>query len=370
MTKKKATPRKQLTPTMKRYAAQEKFSLLDIVQLLAEFESLARQDAVKPLKDGDVIRMNKIRMEIVLRNNVFFEEAEAEVAAERFPPGPADDPFRGIDDDGLNKKIKQMSINPTDPEIVIRMFLELLLRDFERIKFEPEYMQASDQNKVNYFLDAGFKTDTGVAVYRECYKEIFNKYPIITKYMVCRSLFHHEALRLWLKKCAYFRQSPDAYKMDKEESHCHLQAIYARMLYEKLAPGHYSGKDKKEIYDATFRELMKDYKDFGAELAAAEDAIKVAERENAAGLVEDLIDRVDELDEEQRVELLGLIQHQTAKQNFEAGVLPELEQRIKEIAAEQPAVEGGYGQSQSGTYENEIRMRRKGRHYTKKTMYV
>lgn len=334
---------------------RSKYHLLTIQQLLERFEKLVRQDCRKPLNDSDLVTLASLKTEIILR---YTPPDAVELPQTNYTPGPVHDPFRGVTEEQLMQWISDLTAESLkqggDPDLIIRMYFELLKRDFEKLKPDPEYCGASDEDKVKYFPK---------------YKELFEKYAVASKYLVCRGLFHHESLRLWLEKCKYFRQSNEARVMDKEEAQCHLQAIYARMLFERMNAGHYSAKDSKEIYEGTFKMLMQDYEDFTTEIEEAKLSIKQAEQENASSFLQDMVSRVDELTDEQQAELIGMMQQQLARQQYEKQVLPELAERLSGI--EPPVLEAGYGQNTNGIHEAELKMKRKSKgEYSKKVIRV
>jgi RNA polymerase-interacting CarD/CdnL/TRCF family regulator len=157
----------------------------------------------------------------------------------------------------------------------------------DRLKVNPDFVNIPDEDKI--------------VIYQKEFKEFYNEYPIVCRYMICMGQYSHKAMRRYLIKCKNSQltreQSQD--KDYKTDQWVMRRADYVRYLWESYQSQHFSTSEAKQIWQHAYQTLKKEFKDFNDMQQDIEDKLKVDNNVNKAQLVKELVKRLASQDNNQ-----------------------------------------------------------------------
>ena len=159
----------------------------------------------------------------------------------------------------------------------------------DRLKVNPEFVNIPDEDKI--------------AIYQKEFKEFYNEYPIVCRYMICMGQYSHKAMRRYLIKCKNSQltreQSQD--KEYKADQWVMRRADYVRYLWESYQAQHFSASEAQRIWQHSYQTLKKEFKDFNDMQQDIEAKLKTDNNLNKAQLVKELVKRLASQDNNQNL---------------------------------------------------------------------
>ena len=136
-------------------------------------------------------------------------------------------------------------LKPVDSnEQAIKNATELWNDIKQRIKRTPEFINMSDNEKINIYQKTKFK-------------EFYTSYPIVCRYMICMGQFSVKAFNRFLKKCETMSTLPQKRGSEaSEEQWIMRQADYVRYLWESYQKQHFSTVESQNIWKARSFDCM------------------------------------------------------------------------------------------------------------------
>jgi hypothetical protein len=173
-------------------------------------------------------------------------------------------------------------------------------------------------------------------IYQDKYKEFYNAYPIVCRYMVCLGQYSKKAFRKFLLKCKNVRHSSEN-RMDKDymaDQWVMRQSDYIRFLWEDYQKGHYNTKESHGVWSHAYATLTKEFKDFKLQEKNIETQLNIDNKNNKCELVKELVSRISnneqKIDENSINELLLILKDQSYRQNKKK-VLAQIKEDIIKI---------------------------------------
>lgn len=159
----------------------------------------------------------------------------------------------------------------------------------DRLKVNPDFVNIPDEDKI--------------AIYQNEFKEFYNEYPIVCRYMICMGQYSHKAMKRYLIKCKNSQltreQSQD--KDYKADQWVMRRADYVRYLWESYQSQHFSASEAQQIWQHSYQTLKKEFKDFNDMQQDIEAKLKVDNNVNKAQLVKELVKRLASQDNNQNL---------------------------------------------------------------------
>jgi hypothetical protein len=159
----------------------------------------------------------------------------------------------------------------------------------DRLQVNPDFVNIPDEDKI--------------AIYQKEFKEFYNEYPIVCRYMICMGQYSHKAMKRYLIKCKNSQltreQSQD--KEYKEDQWVMRRADYVRYLWESYQSQHFSMAEAKQIWQHSYQTLKKEFKDFNVMQQDIEAKLKADNNVNKAQLVKELVKRLADQDNNQNL---------------------------------------------------------------------
>jgi hypothetical protein len=182
-------------------------------------------------------------------------------------------------DDSSNViKPKLSEEDKNDPNIKCANDLWVDLK--KRVASDPTFAELPDKEKVEIFQNGENKI----------YKEFYNTYPIVCRYMICMGQFSNIAFKRFLEKCKNMEKTLS--KEDKEEQWVMRQADYVRYLWEAYQKNRFDINEAKYVWKHAYETLSKELKDFKNMHDKTEEKLKAEEKYNKSALVKELVKRV------------------------------------------------------------------------------
>ena len=157
----------------------------------------------------------------------------------------------------------------------------------KRIKDNKEFSKLDDLKKVEIYQNSEFKN-------------FYNTYPIVCRYMICMGQFSNKAFRRFLVKSANMSKQP--IKREKgynEDQWIQRQADYIRYLWESFQPARFSKKDSDEICRNAYETLKKEFVDFRKMHEDISNKLKEEKKLNKKELIKEMIERISDQDNDE-----------------------------------------------------------------------
>ena len=155
-----------------------------------------------------------------------------------------------------------------------------LWRDLKkRILDDPTFVKKSDSEKVDIYQKSEFK-------------EFYNNYPIVCRYMVCMGQFSNKAFKRYLLKCKSMSTVKHTDKHNVEDEWIQRQSDYIRYLWESYQKQHFKAADSQEIWQQSYKMLTQEFTDFKKLHKEIETKLEVDDKFNKSSMVKELLQRL------------------------------------------------------------------------------
>lgn len=177
----------------------------------------------------------------------------------------------------------------------------------KRVKDDEKFCDLSDNDKLKIYQTSEFK-------------QFYNDFPIVCRYMICMGQFSHKAYKKFLLKCKNVVHDPikSREKGYHDEQWVCRQSDYIKYLWESYQRQHYSPSEAKNIWMHAYKTLKKEFEDFKDLHKEVEEKIKTDHKSNKSELVKELLKRISsqeqELDNESSGNLLKKLKDQVLEQ--------------------------------------------------------
>jgi hypothetical protein len=199
----------------------------------------------------------------------------------------------------------------------------------KRVKTDETFAELPDSDKLKIYQDSEFK-------------QFYNEYPIVCRYMICMGQFSHKAFKKFLIKCKNVKHDPvqSRVKGYHDEQWVSRQADYVKYLWEAYQKQHYSPSEAKNIWLHAYKTLNKEFHDFKELHKEVEEKIKADSQTNKTELVKELLKRLasqeQTLDTDSTDNLLQKLKDQVNEQRKKK-LLQSIESDVETVP---PTVEG------------------------------
>lgn len=195
---------------------------------------------------------------------------------------------------------------PDQPiEMSMRMATDMWEDLRKRVQADPTFVQLKDAEKV--------------AVYQKTkFKDFYDSFPIVCRYMLCMGQFNDKAFHRFLKKCEAMQPHKTPNKKRKEgeaeDEWVKRQADYVRYLWESYQKSHFNISDAQNVWQHAYKTLKKEFKDFKDMHADIEKKLEEDGKHNKSEMVKEMLGRIaneeQSLDEGTTKNLIAKLQSQ------------------------------------------------------------
>jgi hypothetical protein len=164
----------------------------------------------------------------------------------------------------------------------------------QRVKTDDKFVDMPDGEKLKIYQDSDFK-------------QFYNEYPIVCRYMICMGQFSHKAFKRFLIKCKNVKHDPikSREKGYHDDQWVSRQADYVRYLWEAYQKQHYSPSEAQNIWLHAYKTLNKEFQDFKDLHKEVEEKIKTDAKSNKTELVKELLKRLSTQEQKLDTESTG-----------------------------------------------------------------
>jgi hypothetical protein len=186
-----------------------------------------------------------------------------------------------------------------------------------------DYTKSSDEEKINLL--------------RKDYKEFYNEFPIVSRYMVCLGQYSKPAFHKYLTACCKTLNNlpENREKGYTQDQWIRRQADYVRFLWEEInSPinNRHKKKESDKIWKQTYDNLTNEFKEFNNLHQNVEKKIKVDDKRYKSELVKEFATRIinqqQNLDKDDTIKLLYTLKQKLYKQRFNK-VIKQIKEEIK-----------------------------------------
>lgn len=202
------------------------------------------------------------------------------------------------------------------------------------------------------------KDDEKIELICANFKEFYNNFPIVSRYMICMGQYKQKAFRKFLKKCEQkLNHTPTEREKDYMQNQwIECQASYVKYLWEEMQTKRYSQKESQAIWQQTHKALTEEFKQFKTNHAQVEEKIKLEDKKNKVELLSEAVHRVStgaqKLDLEKMRVLVNKLRDKKYQQNYKL----VLDQIVDKIDRVNPSVKGwGTNVEAQQEYEEELK---------------
>ncbi len=218
--------------------------------------------------------------------------------------------------------------------------------------------------KVTYVANENFLQMTDeekIEMISKDFKEFYNNFPIVSRYMVCMGQYNQKAFKKFLKKCEdklSQHNVPNERKKDYMQTQwIECQASYIKYLWELLQTKRFSQKDANNVWKHAYESLTKEFKDFKESHSKIEENIKVKDKKNKVELLTEAVKRISSnkqtLNLEDTRALVNKLKLKKYHQNYE-NVVEQIKNTKDQI---EPLIKG-YGKNFEAQYEYEEELKK------------
>ena len=123
----------------------------------------------------------------------------------------------------------------------------------KRVRADPSFIQLKDHEKVEVYQKTKFK-------------DFYESFPIVCRYMLCMGQFSNKAFLRYLKKCEAMQPHKNPNKKrekgEAEDEWVKRQADYVRYLWESYQKQHFDKRDSNNIWQHAYQTLKQEFQDF------------------------------------------------------------------------------------------------------------
>ncbi len=268
-------------------------------------------------------------------------------------------------------KVLEYDIQETPANNNIIQDLKLKIKSIKKQKTNNEYITIAVMEAEKVWLvvkvavvgNEQFPTmrdDEKIELISKDFKEFYNNFPIVSRYMVCMGQYNQKAFRKFLKKCEEkLNQATAPTERQKDYMQTQwieCQASYVKYLWESVQTKRYSQKDANIVWKQTYEMLTKEFKDFKKSHAKIEEKIKIEDKKNKNELLSEAVKRIStgkqKLSMEETRELVNKLKNKKYHQNYER-MVKQINDTVERI---NPIVKGfGINIDAQQEYEEELK---------------
>jgi hypothetical protein len=204
------------------------------------------------------------------------------------------------------------------------------------------------------------RDDEKIDLISKDFKEFYNNFPIVSRYMVCMGQYNQKAFKKFLKKCEEKlsqEMAPTERKKDYMQTQwIECQASYVKYLWESVQTKRFSQKESNAVWKHAYETLTEEFKNFKSSHEKIEEKIKLKDIKNKRELLAEAVGRV--CSSEQKLSLgdtrilVNKLKNKKYHQNHEKMV----KQICDIVTLIHPAVKGfGTNEEARQEYEEELK---------------
>lgn len=244
-------------------------------------------------------------------------------------------------------------VNEEEKEQTTKQYTAIALMEAEKIWLNVEI--AVLEGREEFYS----KTDEQkIDLIRQDFKEFYDNFPIVSRYMICMLQFSQKAFERFLNKCRIALENMPQ-KRDEgymENQWIERQADYVRYLWEETQTRRINKKESDSVWLQAYNSIKKEFKDFKELHKNMEEKVKNDDKKYKTELLREMGERIikgeQSIEAQELKDLLIKLKNKLYKQRY-SKVITQIKEDVKFVFHTIAGV--GLNQEERINYDDEMK---------------